>query len=309
MPAAVPTLAATGPVLLFGGPYGNLHATQAVLAAAAQAGIAADHVICTGDLVAYCGAPTETIAAVRAAGILVVMGNCDEHLASGADDCGCGFDPGSACDRLSAAWYAYASSVVGADDRRYLAGLPRSITLVIGGARLRIVHGSVARINAFVFAGTPVADKRAELAAADPVDGIVGGHCGLPFTEVIDGRLWHNPGVVGMPANDGTARVWYSVLTPMPGGGVAIAHRALAYDHAGAADAMRAAGLPAAYRDALASGLWPNLDVLPTAERAATGVALAATATDHVGITWRPGPASHGVLWPVAADARAATAA
>ena len=36
------------------------------------------------------------------------------------------------------------------------------------------------------------------------VDGLVAGHCGLPFTQTIDGRLWHNPGVIGMPANDGT---------------------------------------------------------------------------------------------------------
>ena len=34
---------------------------------------------------------------------------------------------------------------------------------------------------------------------------------------------------------------------------------------------MRAAGLPAGYADALETGLWPSLDVLPPAERAAAG--------------------------------------
>ncbi len=68
--------------------------------------------LCTGDLVAYCGDPVATIDLIRDAGIPVVMGNCDEQLAAGASDCGCGFDPESACARLSADWYAYANAVV-----------------------------------------------------------------------------------------------------------------------------------------------------------------------------------------------------
>lgn len=51
-------------------------------------------------------------------------------------------------------------------------------------------------------------------------------------------------------------------------------HRALHYDAAGASAAMRTAGLHYGYAAALESGLWPSLDVLPAAERAATGVAL-----------------------------------
>ena len=50
-------------VLLFGGPYGNRQALDAVFASAQAAGIPADHVICTGDIVAYCGAPAACVAA------------------------------------------------------------------------------------------------------------------------------------------------------------------------------------------------------------------------------------------------------
>jgi hypothetical protein len=70
-----------------------------------------------------------------------------------------------------------------------------------------------------------------------------------------------------MPAHDGTARVWFSLLTPRPGG-IRIEHRALAYDHAAAARAMRAAGLAEGYAAALETGLWPSEDVLPPDERA-----------------------------------------
>src|SRR5690242_7041503 len=270
---APPKLHLDGPALVFGGPYSNLQATAAVLAEAARLGIPPARIICTGDLVAYCGDPVATIDLVRAAGIHVVIGNCDEQLGASGADCGCGFPEGSACERASTAWYAYADAQVGGDDRAFLAALPRRIDLVIGGRRLAVIHGSVGRINQFVFASTAAAIKRRELDLAG-ADGVIGGHCGLPFTQTIDGRLWHNPGVVGMPAHDGTPRVWYSVLTPTENG-LRIEHRALAYDHAAAAAAMDRASLPSDYRDALTTGLWPSCDVLPYREIRESGVAIA----------------------------------
>jgi hypothetical protein len=89
------------------------------------------------------------------------------------------------------------------------------------------------------------------------------------------GRLWHNPGAVGMPANDGTPRTWFSVIgSGAESGSLRIAHLALAYDHAAAASKMRGAGLPRGYADALSSGLWPSCDVLPGAEMKARGAPL-----------------------------------
>ena len=49
-----------GPVLIFGGPYSNLHATKALKAEAEKLGIPADRVLCTGDVVAYAAAPDAT---------------------------------------------------------------------------------------------------------------------------------------------------------------------------------------------------------------------------------------------------------
>src|SRR5258708_34513963 len=123
--AQVPQLEIDGPALVFGGPYGNLQATAAVLGEAQRLGIPPSRIICTGDLVAYCGDPVATIDLVRQAGIHVVMGNCDEQLAQNAQDCGCGFPSGSDCERLSSAWFAYADREVGHDARASLAGLPR----------------------------------------------------------------------------------------------------------------------------------------------------------------------------------------
>ncbi len=47
----------TGPVLVFGGPYSNLAATQAMRQQAEDLAIPPNRVICTGDLIAYCAEP------------------------------------------------------------------------------------------------------------------------------------------------------------------------------------------------------------------------------------------------------------
>ena len=216
---------AGGCILVFGGPCSNLQATEAVLAEASRLGIQPAFIVCTGDLAAYCGEPAATIDLVRRSGVHVVMGNCDEQLGQGGADCACGFEPGSACERLSTAWFAHASAEVGADARAWLGQLPRRIDFAFQGARLAVIHGSVSRINDFIFASSQPRIKASEIAASG-ADGIIGGHCGLPFTDAVDGRLWHNAGIVGVPANDGSPRVWFSVLTSVEGG-IKVEHRAL----------------------------------------------------------------------------------
>ena len=189
----------------------------------------------TGDIVAYGGDPQACVDLLRAHGVHVVMGNCEEQIATGAEDCGCGYAPGTACDRLSQAWYPFALRALDAEARDWMGALPRRIDLRINGLDLAFVHGALNAISRFVFASTPARVKARDIEAAR-VDGIVGGHCGLPFTQIIDGKLWHNAGVIGMPANDGTPRAWCSVLTPGPRTrSLSVEHVALDYDFAAAA--------------------------------------------------------------------------
>jgi hypothetical protein len=170
---------------------------------------------------------------------------------------------------LSVQWFNATRRDLDAETVRWMGKLPRRIAFRLGGRSLAVVHGAASRINGWVFASTPARDKAAEIALTG-ADGVVAGHAGLPFTGIVDGRLWHNAGAIGMPANDGTPRVWYSVLAPAAGG-IAVSHHALAYDHAAAAAKIRARGYPAEYADGLCSGLWPSCDILPPAECAARG--------------------------------------
>ena len=268
------------PVLVFGGPYGNLEAMRALKERADALGIAGDHVICTGDVVAYGADPQAVVDLVCGWGCAVVMGNCEESLAADAADCGCGFEEGSTCAALSAQWFEASRRDLSDDAKRWMGTLPRRVELTLAGRRLAAIHGGVAQINRFIFASTPMSEKLAEIDSLR-VDGILAGHCGVPFTQVLDGRLWHNSGALGMPANDGTARVWFSVLTPR-GDEIDITHHTLDYDHDAAAAKMRVRGYPAEYADCLASGLWPSCDILSAIECAQRGRMLAPT-----GIVWR----------------------
>ena len=255
-------------VLVFGGPYGNLAATRALRERADALGIPPARTICTGDLVAYCAEPAETIELVRDWGVHVVMGNCEEALAASEPDCGCGFEPGSACSALAEAWYRFADGRVDAAQRRWMQSLPRSLDFTAGGLRFRVVHGSPGRINEFVFASSPARAKRAWLERAG-VDAIIGGHSGIPFGQVVDGRYWLNAGVIGLPANDGGAQVWYLLIDCLDDALEVSWHR-LDYDHSASRRSTRAAGMRE-YAETLQSGLWPSLDILPAAEREATG--------------------------------------
>lgn len=271
-PPASPVVVTHGPVLVFGGCYSNLEATVALRREAERLGIAPGNIVCTGDVVAYCADPVATVAAVRDWGVHVIMGNCEESLGWRKDDCGCGFEEGSACEQLSVDWYSHADRALGDEDRTWMRALPGRLDIAIGRRRLAAIHGSVDSINSFVFASTPWADKERQIAMAGS-HGVVGGHSGIPFSHIAGGRLWHNSGALGMPANDGTPRVWYSLLVP-DGDDIDIRLMSLQYDATTAARKMRERGLPQGYADALETGLWPSCDVLPAAELAERGRAL-----------------------------------
>lgn len=258
-----------GELLLFGGPYSNYQATQALKAQAEQLQIPPSNIICTGDIVAYCSQPNETIELLREWGVHIVMGNCEESLGWNANDCGCGFEEGSACDTLSNDWYAFAVRHVKQIYKEWMRTLPSTIYFNFLGKRFAVLHGGVEQINQFIFPSTKTELKKQQITGLG-VDGVIGGHSGLPFTQIIDNKLWHNPGVIGMPANDGTNQTWYSRWQPREGN-IKIKHCHLQYDASGAKQHMVESGLDNGYTNALMSGLWPSMDVLPETERRQQG--------------------------------------
>jgi predicted phosphodiesterase len=258
-----------GPILVFGGPYSNVRATRALRALAQNRNIPARRVICTGDVVAYAAEPQETIDEIRDWGCKVIAGNCERQLSAKADDCGCGFTDGSACDRMAKGWYPFADARVSNDARAWMRSLPATARFMLGGRRWAVVHGGADVDNRFMFASQR--DLLETECAATGCDVVLAGHAGLPFIARLGrSRAWFNPGVIGMPANDGTPDGWFGLVTPAPGAVTLSIHR-FAYDHRGASAAMRRFAHADGYARTLIDGRWPSLEVLPEQERAATG--------------------------------------
>ena len=247
----------SGEITVFGGPYSNSQALDAML------NTARGTLICTGDLVAYCASPVEVIARARETALTVIAGNCEKQLAARALDCGCGFEDGSTCDLLSAAWYAYANENVDDKSRDWMGQLPDIATFSHSGRSFAVLHGGVTDVSRFLWR---VSDEAAFLEELDvlnilcgDVDVVIAGHSGIAFEREIAGVRWINAGVIGMPPHDATPNTEFLRISETG----QFSFEKLEYDVGGAQNAMIKAGLTQGYHRALSTGIWPSEDVLP----------------------------------------------
>lgn len=259
----------TGPVLLFGGVYSNLQALEKMQVIAHDLKIPPTHIICTGDIIGYCAQPEACMQLIRDWGIWSIAGNVELQLREGQNECGCDFSAGSRCDVFSRNWYAFAQKSVSSATISWLHTLPHFIQFTYAHRTCVVVHGSYQETSEFIFKSTDWAAKERNFTQAG-ADVIIAGHCGLPFYDSRQGKTWLNPGVIGMPANDGTPRVWYGLLQPQAGG-ASFSHHAFEYDAKTAADLMHEQYLPPSYALTLETGIWDNCDILPEIESMAQG--------------------------------------
>lgn len=261
----------SGKILLFGGVYSNLESLLAIQAVAEQENISAQNIICTGDIVGYCADPDACLQTIKTWGVHSIAGNVELNLRDELDSCGCNFDEGSRCDNFSKQWYPYAQSKVTPDSMRFIEQIPEFISFEHGGKKVFVLHGSVQNTSAFIFQSTVDSVKK-DIFRETKADIIIAGHAGLPFAQHIEDKLWLNPGVIGMPANDGTPRVWYAILEDALD--TAFSILPLDYPHLVASDKIRAQPLPASYAQTLETGIWDNLEILPPTEQALQGKAI-----------------------------------
>jgi predicted phosphodiesterase len=254
--------------LFFGGSYSNLHAIQQLKTEAESLGIKPQNIFHTGDVVGYCAFPEETIDLVRDWGINVIAGNVEVQLREGEEDCGCNFEEGSRCASFSTLWYPYAQTQVSKENIEWMHSLPTHKIYQIAGKKWGVIHGGLEDISQFIFASTPWEVKQRIFVQLN-VDVIVAGHCGLPFTQQHEGKTWINPGVIGMPANDGTQRVWYGIFDADTS---AFQLKSIQYNAKAANIAMQQKQLPEEYAKTLVTGLWDNCEILPEVETGEQGV-------------------------------------
>ncbi|NRD19288.1 metallophosphoesterase family protein [Winogradskyella eckloniae] len=259
----------TDKVLLFGGVYSNLQALEALITVAESEGILPENCICTGDIIGYCAQPEETIQTFKNWKARSIVGNVEIQLRDDEDDCGCDFREGSRCDNFSQQWYPYAKSKLSQDSLNYLETLPDHIKFTSGNKTVSVVHGSYFNVSEFIFKSTAWSTKQLNFEATQ-ADIIIAGHCGLPFLEQQDDKLWVNPGVIGMPANDGNPNVWYAILDdskPL----TTVNFRKLDYDYKHTNQLMLNGLLPESYAKTIVTGIWDNMEILPETEKQLQG--------------------------------------
>ena len=258
-----------GRLLFFGGVYSNLQSLAALKTIAEESNYAPQNMFCTGDIIGYCAQPNECIDLIKAWGIRTIAGNVELQLRDGENDCGCDFNAGGRCDIFSKNWYAYAQRNITNENLAWLQTIPHHIQFSWQGKQVLLVHGSWFRTAEFIFKSTDWTLKEANF-NVNGADIIVAGHCGLPFAHEQNEKLWLNPGVIGMPANDGSDKVWYATLQE-EGDALAYRFHRYCYDFATASRLILENGLPASYAKTLNTGLWDNCEILPAEEAAAMG--------------------------------------
>jgi diadenosine tetraphosphatase ApaH/serine/threonine PP2A family protein phosphatase len=153
---------------------------------------------------------------LQQADVQVVRGNYDISLATGLEDCGCGYtDP---CDNCFAEIsYAYTLRHTSEANRRWLRTLPDRRRVELGCYRVHMCHGSPRRVNEFLWESTSP-DCMLEVFCRDyQADIILCTHTGIKWHRPLPhDRHVVNVGVIGRPENDGETRVWYTMLFAEP---------------------------------------------------------------------------------------------
>ena len=258
-----------GKTLLFGGVYSNLQALEALKAIAEKENIPAENCICTGDIVGYCAQPEETVQLLKIWKAKGILGNVEIQLGENAEDCGCDFTEGSRCYGFSKLWYPFAQSKLSKNSIEYLANLPDHLTFTYAGKKAIVVHGDYFNVSEFIFKSTDWEIKAKNFEETQS-DVIIAGHCGLPFNQEKDDKLWLNPGVIGMPANDGSPQVWYAILDDS-NGEMKYSHYNLDYNYKLTNKLMQNGLLPEEYARTIITGIWDNTEILPAIESGLQG--------------------------------------
>jgi predicted phosphodiesterase len=277
-------------IAILGGIYSNHVALRAAMEDIRRRGI--EDVYCLGDLGAFGPHPDRTVGLLREAGVETIQGNYDNSIGNGLADCQCGYtDPRD--NHFAKISYGYTFRKTSGEHKRWMKGLPTERRLTLGGRRILLCHGSPRQMNEFLWETSTPTHFLEKLCDDFEADIIVGTHTGIHWERELSGeRRFVNAGVLGRPENDGTRRVWYTILREggteeraVPNGSEAnagekapsarVAQRGevefvpVDYDTAELVSEMARENLPKEFIQTILEGWWTTcLEVLPAKERA-----------------------------------------
>jgi diadenosine tetraphosphatase ApaH/serine/threonine PP2A family protein phosphatase len=251
-------------IAVFGGIYNNAHALEAALADARRRG--AEAVFCLGDMGGFGPHPDRVFPLLRDGRVLAIQGNYDESVGSGRTDCGCGYtDPRD--NHFARISYEYTYRGTSADNRAWLAALPRHRRVRLGPHPLLMCHGSPRVINEFLWESTTPDGLLRTFLREHDAEILLCTHTGIKWQRALpDGGLAVNVGVIGRPENDGSTNVWYTLVSATPDPLVEFVP--VHYDYETLAREIEREGLPPEFAETVRTGWWTTcLENLPVKER------------------------------------------
>ncbi len=250
---------------VFGGIYSNYLGLQATLEDARQRDVEA--IFCLGDMGAFGPSPDRVFPLLKDAGVLAIQGNYDESLASGKDDCGCGYtDPRD--NHFARISYEYTFGNTSPANKAWLGTLPKHRRILLGRFQVLLCHGSPRTVNEFLWESTTPNGLLAKFLRDFQADAILCTHTGIKWQRVLpDGKHVVNVGAIGRPENDGRTNVWYTILTAEDD--LQAEFVPVHYDHETLARETAREGLPREFVETIRTGWWTTcLEILPAKERA-----------------------------------------
>jgi putative phosphoesterase len=222
-------------IAAFSDTHGNLSAFEAVQEDMARHG-PFDHVLMAGDLVAGGPYPAETLAAIRAMNIPVVLGNTDYYLIAAPEDPELpALDPGEQ------AMNAWAAERIGPEGLAYLRMLPHRYHLPGPSGDILMVHANPDNLEEAI---GPDDDERAleERLAGVEAAVLLFGHLHIAYQRRLGSLLLVDTASVGFP-RDGDHRAVWSEIHYDETGWHAVIHR-VPYDMEAVALTLEQCGMP-----------------------------------------------------------------
>jgi putative phosphoesterase len=219
------------------GVISDVHANRVALEAVLADMPEVDELVCVGDVVGYNPWPAECVARVRAACSVTVKGNHDRNVET---------PERYRANRMAHAGLELAKERLDADQKEWLAGLPRKTEVADG--RVLVVHDHPEHVDRYVHPASFTSIRP----YLDGYDACLLGHTHVQHEATVDGRLVCNPGSVGQP-RDGDPRAAYAVLDADADPVEADLHR-VEYDVGRVQAAIEEAGLPERTAERLAEG-------------------------------------------------------
>lgn len=250
-------------IAVFGGVYNNALSLEAVIQDARSRG--AQALYCLGDLGGYGPHPDRVWPLLVENDVKCMAGNYDISIREDRPDCGCGYTDDR--DNLYAQIaYDYTRENTSPEFKEWMKGLPDQFLIQVGEKTVRMVHGSPAAVNEFLWESTPDDILKMHLSSSG-TDFLLCTHTGIHWMRELEGRTLVNVGAMGRPENDGRTEVWYALLHDV-GGEVRVEFVPVAYDHETLARQMRDEELPEPFIETILTGWWTScLEVLPPWER------------------------------------------